>query len=180
QHDDRAGAGQNGRAFNRSRTDKEHGSWRDSKEHQNDRTEVKKTVVKANPARKRPAFREQKLPAVDPEKIEKTATDTENPKIQERRGVESGRRGRHERPSFARDRELTKGEAWSNGRDRYGGGVRSGYRGREGFNGGQGFHRAAGGRVEKWKHDLYDEANKSPKAKNEEDQISKIEALLAS
>ncbi|KAL3614345.1 hypothetical protein CASFOL_042419 [Castilleja foliolosa] len=214
-HDEVAGAGQNGRAFNRSMTDREHGSWRDHKEHQNSRTEVKKAVAsdvknekprdgryenrpsrhdeyfrtEANPALKRPAFREQKIPAVDSEKIEKTATDSEK-KIQNQRGAESGRRderrfnsersGRHERSSFVRDKELTRGEAMSNSRDRYGGGLRSGYRGREGFSGVQGFDRPAGGRVEKWKHDLYDEANRSPKAKNEEEQISKIEALLAS
>jgi hypothetical protein len=33
---------------------------------------------------------------------------------------------------------------------------------------------------EKWKHDLFDDANKSPTTKNEEDQIAKIERLLAS
>lgn len=33
--------------------------------------------------------------------------------------------------------------------------------------------------AEKWKHDLFDQANRSPTPKNEEDQIAKIEALLA-
>eukprot|EP00249_Psilotum_nudum_P015542 c25383_g1_i1 orf=306-1370(+) len=33
--------------------------------------------------------------------------------------------------------------------------------------------------VEKWKHDMFDEANRSPTPKNEEDHIAKIEALLA-
>lgn len=33
--------------------------------------------------------------------------------------------------------------------------------------------------AEKWKHDLYDQANRSPTPKTEEDQIAKIEALLA-
>ncbi|CAA2999701.1 Hypothetical predicted protein [Olea europaea subsp. europaea] len=41
-------------------------------------------------------------------------------------------------------------------------------------------YRPTGGRVEKWKHDLYEESNRSPTPKNEEDQIAKIEALLAS
>ncbi|MCL7040714.1 hypothetical protein MKW94_028783, partial [Papaver nudicaule] len=35
-------------------------------------------------------------------------------------------------------------------------------------------------KAEKWKHDLYDEANKSPTAKNEEEQIAKVQALLSS
>ncbi|KAK9109750.1 hypothetical protein Sjap_017810 [Stephania japonica] len=35
-------------------------------------------------------------------------------------------------------------------------------------------------RAEKWKHDMFDEANRSPTPKNEDDQIAKIEALLAS
>lgn len=33
--------------------------------------------------------------------------------------------------------------------------------------------------AEKWKHDLFDQANRSPTPKTEEDQIAKIEALLA-
>lgn len=33
---------------------------------------------------------------------------------------------------------------------------------------------------DKWKHDMFSEANRSPTPKNEEDQIAKVEALLAS
>ncbi|KAL6498368.1 hypothetical protein OROHE_026736 [Orobanche hederae] len=194
---------------------KKHGWRRDSKEHQNNRTEVKAATSNVNdekskdnrdenhvwrhdgyfrmeanpkpPTRKRPAFREQKAPA-DPGKTDKAASNTATPNIQDRavesekgdeRRFNSKLTDRPERPS-ARNRELAKGEAArSDSRDRYGG-VSSRYRGRERFNPRQGYYRTGGGRVEKWKHDLYDEANKSPNLKNEEDQISKIEALLAS
>ncbi|CAN1153164.1 hypothetical protein LINPERPRIM_LOCUS14516 [Linum perenne] len=60
-------------------------------------------------------------------------------------------------------------------RDRYG----SSYVGRESFNGRQSYHPRSGRREEKWKHDLFDEATKSPTTKNEDDQIAGI-ALLAS
>ncbi|KAI3903313.1 hypothetical protein MKW98_031967 [Papaver atlanticum] len=68
-------------------------------------------------------------------------------------------------------------------RERYGG-SRGGYRGRDGLNERHGERneyrsRPTSFRAEKWKHDLYDEANKSPSQKNEEDQIAKVEALLA-
>ncbi|KAI3445884.1 hypothetical protein Pfo_002549 [Paulownia fortunei] len=215
QHDDRGRDGQNGRSFGR-RTDKEHGWWRDSKEQQNGRAEVKTVASDAHrkdekakdnreednhvwrhdgffemeanpkpPMRKRPSFREQKIPA-DPEKADKIAANLVTLNLQDH-AVESGRRDerrhaseRSDRPdrSFARERELTKAEAWSGSSDRYGG-ASSRYRGKERFTARQGY-RPTGGRVDKWKHDLYDEANRSPSPKNEEDQISKIEALLAS
>ncbi|KAF5733205.1 hypothetical protein HS088_TW17G00745 [Tripterygium wilfordii] len=52
-------------------------------------------------------------------------------------------------------------------------------RGRDRYGGKQGYH-SSNGRVEKWKHDLFHEANRSPTLKNEENQIAKVEALLAS
>lgn len=146
--------------------------------------------MEANPkpsTRKRPAFREQKAPA-DPGKTDKAASNAATPNTQDRavasekrdeRRFNSKLTDRPERPP-AWNRELAKGEAArSDSRDRYCG-VSSRYRGSERFNPRQGYYRTDGGRVEKWKHDLYDEANKSPNPKNEEDQISKIEALLAS
>lgn len=140
------------------------------------------------PARKRPAFREQKIPA-DPERSSKAADDPVMAKPQDH-AVYSGRRNergynsrhsdRHERPVAGGERELNRAQSW---RGNFSSGDRSGannrYRGRDRFPAKQGYH-PTGGRVEKWKHDLYDEANKSPPPKNEEDQISKIEALLSS
>lgn len=139
------------------------------------------------PVRKRPSFREQKIPA-DPEKTNKAAADPVMPNPQDhavdsRRRNERGHNSRYsdksERP-FAGGRELNNAQSWRgnfSSRDRPS--ANSGYRGRDRFTARQGYHPTAG-RVEKWKHDLYDEANKSPPPKNEEDQISKIEALLAS
>ncbi|PIN07563.1 hypothetical protein CDL12_19871 [Handroanthus impetiginosus] len=206
QHDDRGSVGQNGRSYG-PRTGRERGWWRDSKEEQHGKAEDKTVAsdshrkdekakdnwednrvwrhdgyfeMEANPnppVRKRPSFREQKISA-DPEKHDKVATDPKMPNHKE--PAESGKRDerwhssqRSDRPerSYARKREL-------NSRDRYGG-ASTRYGGRERITARQGYH-PTGGRVEKWKHDLYNEANRSPTPKNEEDQISKIEALLAS
>ncbi|KAK9286284.1 hypothetical protein L1049_014674 [Liquidambar formosana] len=142
----------------------------------------------ALPARKRPAFREKKNPA-DSENVEKAATEPVKPNRSdrpalgsERREEREGRNSRHldrtEKP-FVGDRvPPNRGEAQRAGpsRERYGGGGGN-YRGRDRFNGRQGYHSS--GRVEKWKHDLYDESTRSPPPKNEEDQIAKVEALLA-
>ncbi|KAL8553429.1 hypothetical protein ACS0TY_001922 [Phlomoides rotata] len=208
QHDDRGSAGQNGKGSSR-RVHSERGWWRDPKEQEN--AGINKTVssdaqqkddkskdrgnhawrhdgyfeMEANPKpplRKRPAFREQKVPA-DPEKT-KTATDPVMPNPRDHaadrvrrneRWNESHYSDKSERP-FAGGRELNKAQSWGgnfSSRDRY--------RGRDRFTArqGQGDH-PAGGRADKWKHDLYTEANRSPPPKNEDDQISKIEALLAS
>lgn len=212
QHGDRGYAGENGRGFSR-RTDSVRGWWRDPKEQRNDWSinktasagaQQKDEKLKDNregshawrhdgyfemeanpkpPARRRPAFREQKIPA-DPEKTNRAADDPVMSNPQDH-ATGSGRRNergynyrysdRPERP-VAGGRELNKAGNVSSG-DRSGGNSR--YRGRERFNARQGYH-PTGGRADKWKHDLYDEANKSPPPKNEEDQISKIEALLAS
>lgn len=40
-------------------------------------------------------------------------------------------------------------------------------------------YQATGDQGEKWKHDLYDQSNRSPTPKTEEEQIAKVEALLA-
>ncbi|KAL7125227.1 hypothetical protein ABFS83_14G103100 [Erythranthe nasuta] len=180
QHDDRGSVGQNGRSFSR-RTDNERGWWRDSKHEQNDRAINDREEIEANrkpPMRKRPSFREQKTP-----------TDTEkatNPN-QDHPAESGGRRNERvyssrysDKPerSFAGERELNKAQRVSSR-----GNFSSGDRYREGgdrFTARQGYNRQSGGRVEKWKHDLYHEANRSPTPKNEEDQISKIEALLGS
>jgi hypothetical protein len=81
---------------------------------------------------------------------------------------------RSERPAAGNRGDMLRGGLPS--RERYGGGN---YRGRGRFSERQG-HRPSGMQGEKWKHDLFDDANKSPTTKNEEDQIAKIERLLAS
>ncbi|KAF3642874.1 putative pre-mRNA-splicing factor CWC22 -like protein isoform X2 [Capsicum annuum] len=138
------------------------------------------------PVKKR-SFREEKIP-VDTEKVEKAATELVKPnpsqpevdggRMNERTDHMSRHPGRYERP-FTGERNANKGEPWRGKfppRDRYHGNVD--YMGRDRFNSRPGHNPSKV--VEKWKHDLYDEANKSPPPKNEEDQIAKIEALLAS
>lgn len=136
------------------------------------------------PARRRPAFREQKIPAI-PERTNKAADDPVMPNPQGH-AVDSGRRNergynsRYSDRPVAGERELNRAQSWR-GNLSFGdrSNANSRYRGRDRFPPKQGYH-PTGGRVEKWKHDLYDEANRSPPPKNEEDQISKIEALLTS
>ncbi|XP_075501753.1 uncharacterized protein LOC142539895 isoform X2 [Primulina tabacum] len=144
------------------------------------------------PLRKRPSFSEQKITTADPEKADKSATAA-NPVLPNPgdRAAKSDKReervhysrysDKPERP-LARERESSKGEVWRGNftsRDRHG--SSGGYRGKDQFTGRQGYLPPGdGGRVEKWKHDLYNETNRSPTPKNDEDQISKIEALLAS
>ncbi|KAI7991765.1 hypothetical protein LOK49_LG12G00516 [Camellia lanceoleosa] len=143
------------------------------------------------PVRKRPSFREKKI-EVNSENTDKARTEPVKPSRPDRPLLESEKReerGGHnplEKP-FVRDGEANRGEAPRGSfpsRDRYGGGgggSGSSYRGRERSNGGRrGYHPSGGVRVEKWKHDLYEEANRSPTPKNEEDQIAKVEALLSS
>lgn len=188
----------------------ERGWWSDPKEQRNDRSTYKTASFDAqlkdekskdshvwrhdgyfemegNPkpaARRRPSFREQKIPA-DQEKTSKATDDPVMPNPQDHSLNGGGRndRGHNSRYSdrpIAGGRELNKAQSWrgnfSSG-DRFNANSRQ--RGRDRFTARQGYH-PTGGRVEKWKHDLYDEANRSPPPKNEEDQISKIESLLAS
>ncbi|KAH0732119.1 hypothetical protein KY289_003307 [Solanum tuberosum] len=138
------------------------------------------------PVKKR-SFREEKIP-VDTEKVEKAATELVKPnpshpevdggRKNERTDHVSRHPGRYERP-FTGERYANRGETWRGkfpSRDRYHG--NSDHRGRDRFSSRQGPNPSKV--VEKWKHDLYDEANKNPTPKNEEDQIAKIEALLSS
>ncbi|KGN52754.1 uncharacterized protein LOC101213709 [Cucumis sativus] len=146
------------------------------------------------PARKRPAFREKKI-TVDNEDGEKVAMVPESKKSNDLHQIQEGRERREERGRDPRYSEKLNNKH-SNGdmaskrdemkrvgypvRERYGNGSGGGnYRGRDRFGGRQGY-RTSGTRVEKWKHDLFHEANRSPTPKNEEDQIAKVEALLSS
>ncbi|MCL7047532.1 hypothetical protein MKW94_006498 [Papaver nudicaule] len=152
---------------------------------------------KSTPIRKRPAFREKKMEPEHNDALGRTATTesarADRPPSGYLRRDERGDRSYHdldrpERP-FTLDRtvphrvETHRPGFPSRERERYGGG-RGGYKGRDGFNDRHGERngyqsKTNSFRAEKWKHDLYDEANKSPTAKNEEEHIAKVEALLA-
>ncbi|EEF34916.1 conserved hypothetical protein [Ricinus communis] len=210
QHDERGNAAQVGRSIGRRATTERR--WRDSKDERNERAinkssnydsqqrdgrshakGVDKSVwhhdaffkMEAEPAapvRKRPAFREKKVP-VDSENAEKTAIEPVKPSHSDRpseieRREERDRNPRHsdrsERPVSSNRKEAQRGGLW----DRHGVGGGN-YKERERFSGRQ-IYRPGGTRPEKWKHDMFDEANRSPIKKNEEDQIANVEALLAS
>lgn len=156
----------------------------------------------APPLRRRPAFREKKL---SPELVDvagAVATESAKPSHLDRPVMGSMRREEkggyrlhgsdkaersvkeaNERTARAGDGGPHRGEIQRVGyssRERFNAG--GGSRGRERFNGRYGDRnqdRQGGFHVEKWKHDLFDEANRSPTPKNEEDQIAKVEALLA-
>ncbi|KAE9611687.1 hypothetical protein Lal_00011750 [Lupinus albus] len=141
--------------------------------------------------RKRPAFREKKIP-VESGDANPAATDAvktshadHTPERNERKEERSGNPRHLDRPvrKFAEGRAPYKNEDRRDGfssRVRYGsGGGNSNYRGRDKFNGKQGYHPIKT-QTEKWTHDLYQEVNKDPIPKSEDDQIAKLEALLAS
>lgn len=131
------------------------------------------------PVRKRPAFREKKIPMeTDKATVEPARSNhSHRPLSVSERREERDRNPRHIDRSdrqAAGNREVKKSDLAS--RERFGGGN---YRGRERFSDRQSYH-PSGTRGEKWKHDLFDDSNRSPTTKNEEDQTAKIEALLAS
>ncbi|KAF7840738.1 nuclear speckle splicing regulatory protein 1 isoform X1 [Senna tora] len=210
QHDERGSARQVGRRatgvffffF------QERGWWKDSTGQHNERTDTTQSreqrdeKSRAKPddntsqrkdgplptTKKRPAFREKKIP-IDPadtilapeEALKSTGADYP-PKRNERREERSSNPRHLDRPEkqYAGDRAPNKGDARRDDfslRGRYGGS--GNYRGRDRFNGRQGYHPSKT-RTEKWKHDLYQEVDKDPIPKNEDEQIAKLEALLAS
>ncbi|XP_011622123.1 uncharacterized protein LOC18430875 isoform X1 [Amborella trichopoda] len=162
----------------------------------------------APPVKKRPAFRERKplpetenpVPEVPASVPEVPASDNLNRSNRSalnssKREEREGDQYLHGRPTtdfvrerFARvgDRPYVKDDGQREGfqhRERYASGGSS--RGRERFNGrynagDRNRYRASASRGEKWKHDLFYEANRSPTPKNEEDHIAKVEALLTS
>ncbi|CAJ1977332.1 unnamed protein product [Sphenostylis stenocarpa] len=141
--------------------------------------------------RKRRAFREKKIPAdsadADPAStvVVKSSHTDHFLERNERKEERSSNPHHLDRPEkqITEDRALNKSEARRDSfasKARYGGsGGDSNYRGRDKFNG-RLVYRPVKSRVEKWKHDLYQEVNKDPVPKNEDDQIAKLEALLAS
>lgn len=145
------------------------------------------------PTKKRRPFREEKLP-LESEDVDNAVHEPSKVALPASSTVGAGRweqRGRDRRPlernehdrAYAREKSFSnRGRVEKTGfpsRDRYNGFDNDGkFKGRENFGGRQGNH-LSGARVEKWKHDLYDEANRSPTPKNEEDPVAKVEALLS-
>ncbi|MED6169311.1 hypothetical protein PIB30_020291 [Stylosanthes scabra] len=141
--------------------------------------------------RRRPAFREKKIP-VDSGEVNPATREVVKPshtdyslERNERKEEKSSNPNHMDRPEKqnADDRLPNRTEARRDGfssRVRYGAnGGNGNYRGRDRFHGRQGYQPTKT-RAEKWKHDLYQEVNKDPKPKSEDDQIAKLEALLAS
>ncbi|OMO63377.1 hypothetical protein COLO4_32516 [Corchorus olitorius] len=141
------------------------------------------------PTRKRPAFSEKKITA-DSQSTDNTIKEPEKASHSGHHVVGSERRVDRDRNPRHRDRQdrLTSKDQDPNRREaprggfssfeRRGGGAGN-FRGRDRFNGRQGNH-SGGTRGDKWTHDLFEDSNKSPPRKNEEDQIAKLESLLAS
>ncbi|KAF4382324.1 hypothetical protein G4B88_011276 [Cannabis sativa] len=145
-------------------------------------------------SRKRPSFREKKIQA-DFEQVDGAAPETAklrylNQPAKESRKEEQGHNTRY----FDRNEKALVGDGAAHrretqkrggfpSRERYRGGGDDdvNYRRRDGLIGGRSeFRGGSDGHDNKWKHDLYQDANRSPTPKNEEDQIAKVEALLAS
>lgn len=178
---------------NLEKDDKSHARGDDNRAWRHDRFYGRESEGKP-PSKKRPAFTEQKLPLESKsadktvsETLKQSQTDYPNPSDRrEDRGQDSRRTNRPEKPPVRNgNSNRSSGDAYRSNpqrgyfspRERYVGGDT--YRGRENFNRRPGNH-PSGARVEKWKHDLYDETNKSPSSKKEEEQIAKVEALLSS
>lgn len=148
------------------------------------------------PTKKRRPFREEKLP-VESENVKDPVAEPSvgtNPpsstfdavrreeKARDRRPLE---RNQYDRP-YERDISFSSRPRGDNtgfpsqgqGRLINGVGNDGKYKGKEIFRARQGY-RSNGARVEKWKHDLFDETNGSTSPKKEEDPVAKVEALLA-
>ncbi|KAK4284474.1 hypothetical protein QN277_001302 [Acacia crassicarpa] len=139
--------------------------------------------------KKRPAFREKKIP-VDHEDAKAVATEpvksnqTDHPLERNERRKE---RSYNPRPWDRPDKQQYGGDGAPNKNEASGdvfssrGRYKGNYGGRNRFHGRdrEDFRVSKTG-VDKWKHDLYQEVNKDPVPKNEDDQIAKVDALLAS
>ncbi|KAM7251424.1 hypothetical protein ACFE04_023307 [Oxalis oulophora] len=115
-----------------------------------------------SPVRKRPAFSEKKIP-VD--------SDKDHGKQSHRDRPLSGNEKREDR------RHLDRPYRRPPGREMQSGGGND--RGRDRLSGGRPRYNSGGTQYDKWSHDLFDEANRSPPRKNEDEQIAKVESLLA-
>jgi hypothetical protein len=144
-------------------------------------------------AKRRPGFKEMGMPREEQESgFAEPDTRSRKPN---QPGLTSGmgeeRRNYHSR-EFIRpdDRDTRRGfsdyrsAGQRNGYDSRGRGFAGrGGRGRDRFDyqygGRNNMHEAAGEQTEKWKHDLYDQTDSTPAPLTEEEQIAKVEALLA-
>ncbi|KAL8167126.1 hypothetical protein V2J09_008625 [Rumex salicifolius] len=204
-HNDRSNAGQDGTSTGRGgRSDR--GWWRSHEDDRRGRHRTSDAVDKGEkpvgrgddtqvlsrdepskinndqPTKKK--FREEKPPPTEKASTEPVKKEDGPPGVVDRR-EERGNRGyvyagRNEYHDQANNRNrLPPNRARPErggfpSRDRFRG---EGYVRRQGYGGvGPG---GSGGRVDKWKHDMFDEVNRSPKSKNEEDPVAKVEALLA-
>ncbi|XP_047083737.1 pre-mRNA-splicing factor 38B [Lolium rigidum] len=149
-----------------------------------------KLEEEAPAAKRRPGFKERGMP------LEEQGSAVTEPDARSRKpGLTSGmgeeRRNYHSR-EFVRpdDRGARRGfsdyrsAGQRNGYDSRGRGFAGrGGRGRDRFEyqygGRNNMHEAAGEQTEKWKHDLYDQKDNTPAPMTEEEQIAKVEALLA-
>ncbi|KAF3604850.1 hypothetical protein DY000_02049831 [Brassica cretica] len=157
---------QSSRRAGDDRRDQDKSTWRHDRFHESDDT-------KGALSRKRPAFREKKIPEESRNNTNRTRTeDAKDTNLNNRRQNERNWRSNNERPATGRDRVWNRDD-----------GSRQSYRtDRDGFNrnGRTGLNGSWTRAEKKWDHDLYEEANKSPATANEEEQIAKVEALLSS
>ena len=138
-------------------------------------------------AKRRPGFKEVGMPLEGHESA-LTEPDAKSRKP-DQPGLTSGM-GEERRNYHSRDDRGT----WRGFSDYRSAGQRNGYdsRGRFAGRGGRGrdrfdyqyggrsnMHEAGGDETEKWKHDLYDQTDSTPAPMTEEEQIAKVEALLA-
>ncbi|XP_021750189.1 uncharacterized protein LOC110715875 [Chenopodium quinoa] len=150
---------------------KERGWWSDSRDED-------RAAHRSAPSN--PKVREEKARAqVDHPASSTGGTGRWEHRAHDRRPLE---RNEHDR-GYVKERSFSnRGRVENTGfppRGRFNGADDNGkFRGRENFGGRQGY-RSSGSQAEKWKHDLYDEANRSPPPKKEEDPVAKVEALLS-
>ncbi|RWW22714.1 hypothetical protein BHE74_00043068 [Ensete ventricosum] len=155
--------------------------------------------VEAAAPRKRPAFSERKMPT-EKDSVATPPTGSESRNHLDHQMLGAARReekgnnfSRGDKPerffNRADDRYDRRGDRYVQRNEMHRDGYQSremhggrDLRGRERFTGRFGerdMYRQSGFQAEKWKHDLFDEANRSPTPKNEEEQIAKVEALLS-
>nr|BAJ99011.1 predicted protein [Hordeum vulgare subsp. vulgare] len=146
-------------------------------------------------AKRRPGFKEMGMPLAGQESAPAVTEPHSRSRIPDQPGLTSGmgeeRRNYHSREFIRPD---DRGTRWGfsdyrspgqrNGYDPRGRFAGRGGRGRDRFDyqygGRSNMHEDAGDhQTEKWKHDLYDETNSTPAPMTEEEQIAKVEALLA-
>ncbi|KAK2974477.1 hypothetical protein RJ640_018642 [Escallonia rubra] len=148
--------------------------------------------AKLPPVRKRPSFSEKKI-TVEAENVDKAANEPGKPGHTDLPALgkeETEGKGGHKPRDSDRPEKPNRETKWSAADEKRKFGARDSsiasggrFRGQQDYqerHNGRQDYRPGGSRVDKWKHDLFDEANRSPPPKTEEDQIAKVEALLSS